>query len=334
MGLALVAGLVLSACHRSPAPASEPALPVAAVEVQTVGSRAFAATEEVVGTVRARLRASIEAKVSGRIQALRVAPGQRVEAGELLAQLDAAEIRARLDQAQALRQLAERDLKRFAELRQQQAVTQQEYDAVEARHRVAQASVAEAEAMLGYTLIVAPFAGVVTRKLAEVGDLAGPGRPLLELEDPARLRLEADVPEALLSKVRLGAAMDVRVASMDARIEGVVGEIAPAADPNTRTFRVKLDLPPAAGLMPGQFGRVAVPVGERSALRVPAASVVRRGQMELVFVVAGGRAELRLVKTGRALDQECELVSGVEAGEAVVVKGAAGLVDGQPVRVP
>jgi RND family efflux transporter MFP subunit len=111
-----------------------------------------------------------------------------------------------------------------------------------------------------------------------------------------------------------------------------VGEIAPAADPGSRTFLVKLDLPSQPGLRAGQFGRVAMPVGETSALRVPASAVVQRGQMELIFVVNDNQARLRLVKTGKRLGDEVELVSGVEAGEKIVAEGAVGLMDGQPVE--
>ncbi len=330
----LAAALLLTGCHRAPEPvASAPALPTLPVRLATVELQRQVVTEEVMGTVRPRLRASIEAKVSGRIERMAAEAGQRVKKDELVAQLDVREIKARLDQALALRQQAERDLERFANLRQQQAVTQQEYDAVEARHRVAQASVIEAETMLGYARITAPFDGVITRKLAEVGDLAGPGRPLAELEDPTDLRLEADVPEALIARIRLGDRLPIRVAALTNEFEGVVSEIAPAADPNSRTLRVKLDLPATPGLMAGQFGRVAVPVADSQALRVPAPAVVVRGQMELVFVVTNQTAQLRLVKTGRQYGNELELLAGVEAGERVVAEGAPALLDGQPVTV-
>jgi hypothetical protein len=96
---------------------------------------------------------------------------------------------------------------------------------------------------------------------------------------------------------------------------------------------VKLDLPGATGLRSGQFGRVAVPVGEASAIRVPAAAVIQRGQMELVFVVVGNQAQLRLVKTGSRIGDEVELVSGLNSGEQVVTENASDLVDGQPVTI-
>lgn len=334
LGLAAFA-LIAAGCHRSgttpsPAPSS---LPAASVKVETIGSETHTATEEVVGTVRAKLRSSLEAKVSGRIETLPVTLGQAVKTGELLVQLDAREIQARLDQAVAVRQQAERELQRFTALLKQEAVTQAEFDAVEARSRVANAGVTEAETMVSYAKVIAPFAGIITRKFAEVGDLASPGRPLVEIEDPAAFRLEADVPEALIGRVKLGARLKVTVATAGPEIEGVVAELAPVSDPASRTFRVKLDLPSTAPLRTGQFGRVAIPMDQTEALRVPATAVVQRGQLELVFVATNGIAQMRLVKTGKRSDSVVELLSGVARGEAVVIEGAGTLLDQQPIQV-
>jgi RND family efflux transporter MFP subunit len=198
---------------------------------------------------------------------------------------------------------------------------------------VADAAATQARTLLGYTRVTAPFAGVITRKYADVGDLASPGKPLLEMEDAHALQLETDVPEAVIGRLVLGDKLGVRVSGVSNEFTGVVSEIAPSADPNSRTFLVKLDLPPTPGLRAGQFGRVAVPVGETSALRVPASAVVQRGQMELLFVVIKGHAQMRIVKTGKRVGDEVELVSGVDAGEQVVVDGATRLTDGQPVEV-
>ena len=330
----LLAQVVLwqTGCHRKPESSSREVLPTVQVRVQTVEAKLHAATEDVVGTVRARLHAALEAKVSGRLENMLVTPGQTVKAGELLAQLDAREIQARLDQALALREQYGRDTERLRGLLAQKAVSRQEFETVESGYRVADAAVTEAETMLGYTKIVAPFDGVVTRKFADVGDLATPGRPLLEIDNPKALRLEADVPESLINRVQLGATLSVRAASEAGDIAGVVSEIAPVADPASRTFNVKLDLPANAGLRAGQFARVTIPVGETRALRLPLSAVVQRGQMELVFVAENRHAQLRLVKTGKRIGNAVELVSGVTVGEQVVVEGASRLRDGQPIE--
>ena len=330
----LSAAVWLSGCGMHPPEAApEPKLPTVTVRVQPVESLKRTATEEVVGTVRPKLSASLSAKVSGTIGQMLVAPGQSVTAGQLLVEIDAREVQARLDQATAIREQTGKDIERFKKLLAQNAVTQQEFDGVQSRFRVAEATVKEAETLLGYTKVTAPFAGLITAKRADVGDLAAPGKPLLELEDPTALRLEADVPEALLNKIKLNTKLGVRVPDANLSLEATVSEISPAADPVSRTSRVKLDLPVTQGLRSGQFGRAAVPVAEVNALRVPAGAVVVRGQMEMGFVVVNQQAQLRLVKTGKHLGQEVEIVSGLSTGEQLVVEGASQLLDGQPVEV-
>ena len=332
ISLALIAA-TLAACGGKKEAAAPEALPPVAVRVAVVEKIARPASEEVVGTVRAKLRAAIEAKVSGRIEALLVAPGQTVKAGELIAQLDAREIQAKLDQALAMREQATRDLARARELMEKRITTQAEFDSVQARERVAVGLAKETETMLGYTRLVAPFNGIVTRKLADVGDLAAPGKPIAEMEDPSALRFEADVPEALIGSVKLGAKLPVRVSAVQTPIEGVVVEMAPVADATSRTFLVKLDLPPTEAARSGQFGRVWVATGESQTIRIPTAALVVRGQMDCVFVAANQHAQLRIVRTGKRTDGEIELLSGINAGESVITESAEQLRDGQPITL-
>ena len=324
---------LLAGCRKTPqelAPTQLESSP-AQVRTFTVVTQSVPAFEEVVGTVRARLRATVEAKASGRILKFPAVLGQKVNAGELLASLDAPEIKARLEQADATQQQAERDWKRVSSLYEQQASTRADYDGAESRLQLARAGVAEARALLDYVEIKAPFTGVVTRKTADVGDLAVPGKPLLELEDPTRLQLEADVPEALAARVHSGARLAMRLGEGDTELLGTVSEMAPNADPVSRTFRVKLDLPENPALMSGEFARLEVPVGETTSLRVPASAVVQRGEMEIIFAVENQRARLHLVKTGRQLKDGIEILSGLDSGDAIVVTNAGQLVDGQAI---
>lgn len=329
----VAAAFALAACHSKKEAARSESLPSVAVRTVVVESKTRPCSEEVVGTVRAKLHAVIEAKVSGRIEALLVAPGQTMQAGDLIAQLDSHEIQARLDQALAMREQATRDLERARELFAKKITTQAEFDGVQARARVATGAATETETMLGYTKVVAPFNGVITRKLADVGDLATPGKPIAEMEDPSALRFEADVPEALIGNVKLGAKLPVRVSAVPKAIEGTVVEIAPAADASSRTFLVKLDLPPTEGVRSGQFGRVWVGTGESQTIRVPAAAVITRGQMETVFVALDKHAQLRIVRTGKHTDDEVELLAGVSPGERVILGDAKSLRDGQPITL-
>lgn len=329
----MLATAALAACGPAPHDALRGTLPTVTVQVQPVEPHARLAVEEVVGTVRAKLRSSVEAKVSGRIEQMLAQPGQTVKGGDLLAQLESVELQARLESARAVREQAEADLRRAKTLVEGSAISRAEFDSMQARARVSAASLQEAETMLGHSRVVAPFAGVVTRKLADVGDLALPGKALLELEDPGALRLEANIPESLIGKLALGQKLEVRASAQDAAVVGVVSEIAPIADPASRTFLAKLDLPAGSGMRSGQFARVAVPIGESRALEVPVTAVVQRGQMEMVFVETNRVAQLRLVKTGKRTGDRVELISGLEQGERVVTAGSAMLRDGQPVDV-
>src|SRR5690348_656898 len=205
---------------------SQPDLPLVQVRTQAVEAKTLASVEEVMGTVRAKLRATIEARTTGRITDLPVVLGQKVKAGELVAQLAAPEIKARLDQAEASLQQAERDAKRISSLFNQQAATRADYEAADSRYLVAKGVVAEARAMMGFVVILAPFDGVVTRKWVDVGDQAAPGKPLIDIEDSSKLQLEADVPEALASRIKPRARMNIRVGQCPVDLLGTIGEIA------------------------------------------------------------------------------------------------------------
>jgi RND family efflux transporter MFP subunit len=308
-------------------------LPAVPVRVQTVENKSRSMTDEVVGTVRAKLHATLEARLSGRIAEMPVSLGDAVQKGQVIARLDAAEVAARLEQAQASLDEADRDWKRVSALFEQQSITRAEYDASQTRQQIAKAAVAEASAMMSYVDITAPFDGVITKKWVDVGDLAAPGKPLLDVEDPSALQFLADVPDTLVGHLKPGDQLAVRIGTDTNEMSGIVAEIAPAADPDSRTSLVKLNLPAAPGLRSGRFGRVAVPVGEVTSIHAPVSAVIQRGQMELVFVATDGHAALRLVKTGQRIGDEVEVVSGLNSGEQVVTQGAAGLTDGQPVSI-
>lgn len=330
---AVVAIGLLASCGKHGAPHDAAAeLPTVRVTVHQTALRQHRISEEIVGTVRSRRQATVEAKVSGRIRRYPVAAGQPVTRGDLVAEIDAGEIAAKAEAAQATLDQALRDLDRYTRLFETRAVTRQDLENVESRARVARAGLAEAESMLGFARVTAPFDGVVTRKLAEVGDLAMPGKPLAAIEAPDELRFEADLPESLLGRVAVGDELPVRFPKMKA-LAAMVSEVAPVADPASRTFRIKLDLPAGSGLRTGMFGRVSVPVAESDALAIPGSAVLQRGQMECVFVIDDGRAWLRLVKTGQPLDGDVEILSGLQAGETIAADPDERMIDGQPVEV-
>ncbi len=320
--------LAFAGCGREHS--APPPLPTVAVQTAEVRVLTELRRTELPGTVRAVERAALAPKVMGSVASLPVTLGQSVKRGDVLATLTANEIGARLAQAEAGLGQARRDLERETGLLAKGASAAETVRSMEDRVRLMEATVAEARTMLTYTTITAPFDGVITRRLVNEGDLAAPGNPLLEMENPTLQRVEVEVPDGLAA-VAVGASAPVRINAIE--FPGRVAEISPALDAVSRTFLAKIDLPAGAAVRSGQFARVAWPAGEGTALVIPAAALTNFGQMERVYVVAEGRATMRLVKSGARHGDQVEILSGLAAGERVVADGAATLRDGQPVEV-
>ncbi len=288
---------------------------------------------ELVGTVAARNRAEIATKVQARIEAIPVGLGSVVAAGDPLAELDMRDIRARVAQAEAIHDQSARDLTRYEELLERKLVSQQEFDRVKSQADISRATLQEAQAMLSYGRVVAPFAGVVTKKMVDLGDLAIPGLPLFTVEESANLRLIVAIPESLQDRVRLGDSLPVIVPSLDTVITGVLTEYSNSADPASRSFEAKVALPSLPGLRAGQYGRLRISSGESPGFFIPTSAIIHRGQLELVFVVTdSSSADLRLIRTGRQLRDRTEILSGLKSNERVIVSGQETLIDGDRIR--
>lgn len=345
--------------------------PPIAVTTAAIAESPLTDVTESGGVVQARTTATIAARVMAPVLAVRVAPGDRVRAGQVLVELDgrdltaqarsavagaaqardgaaaaAAEVRA----ADAALTLARTTHARIAALHAKKSATAQELDeataalaAAEARQAGAAARVQEAASAIeqraaasdaatataGFLRVTAPFDGVVTEKLVEPGNLATPGLPLLRLEDTRAFRLETRVDESRVAAVAPGATVEVAIEGAAGRAEtitGTVAEVSRAFDAGTRSFLVKIDLPPTPGLRSGAFGRARLAGDARNALTVPAQAVVQQGQVTSVYVVEDGVARLRLVRL-----RGSEVLAGLRAGDAVVVSPPAGLRDGRRV---
>ena len=272
-------------------PKKQPSLTTVPVHVFTVTEQEMPSVIEVVGTVQAVERAAIAAKVTGTITEMPIVLGSRVNKGDLLVKISAEEISARFLQAQAQLAQARRNLEREKKLLKKQATTPETVKAMRDMFAIAQAGSRVAKAMLGYTTIKAPFSGVVSRRIAHVGDLATPGTPLLLVENDARLQVITAVPEGLFLNIKAGGHLPIRVPAANLATQGTIAEIAPVADPLSRTSRVKINIDPAPHLHTGQFARISIPEKNVKTLFVPASAIIISGQMEKVFVAAGGRAQ-------------------------------------------
>lgn len=327
---ALLLLLVLAGCGRQAAAPVATAAPAVAVKTAVVAAESRPTLLEVPATVRPAERASIAAKLTGTIATLPLGLGQSVQAGDLLLTLSAPETEARVRQAQAQLAEATRAVDRERTLVSKGVNPPDSLRDAEDRLRYAQAGVAEAEAMLAYATVRAPFAGVITEKHVLPGDLATPGLPLLALESTQHLRAEGTIPERTAAALRIGDPLGVVLDESATPVAGRIEELSAAADVVSRSLLVKVALP-ASVARSGQFVRLQVVAGEHTALLVPAAAVSNYGQMEWVFVIENNRAVLRLVKTGRADGERIEILSGLNAGERIVVAPPSDLRDGAPV---
>lgn len=303
------------------------------VKATEVRQQSKALVDEVVGTVAARTKPVVSAQINGTVVKTLAETGQRVKAGDLLAELASPEADARLSGAKASLELAAREFSRSEQLASGGTISKSAFDQAKATFESAKAALKEAETAVAYKQVLAPIGGVIRSRRVDPGEITLPGKPLFEMEDEQNLRLEANVAESLSAMLRTGARIAVRIDSADRLLTGTLSEITPSADPLSRTFLVRLDLPQTTGVMSGQFGRAFIPAGSAAVLLVPSSAVVPRGQMETVFVVENGTAKLRLVRTGKSSDGMVELLSGVEPGERVVTSGVPRLSDGEKVEV-
>ena len=285
------------------------------------------------GTIRSRSVAQVAAKLLARVVEVRAEVGTAAKAGDVLVVLDDRDVRARVEQARsaldgakAQASQAQADYARVKALLEKEAATARDFEAAEARAKAAQAQVGqaensarEAEVMLAETSVRAPFDGVIAEKLIQAGDTAVPGKPLFVLHDPARLRLEVQVPESCARKASIGMEVRTRIDSLGREVLALIEEISPVADPQSRTFLIKATLPAELELRSGTFGRLLQPCGRKVALLIPASAVTRSGQLEIVRVVEGAEARIRHVRTGKAHEARVEILSGLREGEKVLL---------------
>jgi len=292
------------------------------------------AQDEIMGSVVARNTAEISTKVQARVDRILVDIGSNVSKGALLAELDTRELEAKVQQARAMHEQASQDLRRFETLLAQNAATQQEYDGVKARASVAEAGLREAETFLSYASIAAPFDGVVTRRMIDVGDLVFPGHPTFTLEESGAPRFVVTIAESYRNRIAVGQTVTIAIPVIDTVVTGRVEELSPSADPMSRTFSAKIGLPLLPALRPGQFGRLRLQSeGTDATLFIPRSAWVRRGQLDLVYVVTPEKkAMLRLVRIGRQIDGNLEILSGLREGETVVISDQRDLLDGDLVQ--
>lgn len=329
-------GLALGAWAAGP-----PAAPDAAAQALAtapVTSNGAADVTGFDGVVQAVRQTAVAAQVPGAVVALDVKAGDAVKAGQILLRLDAraaeqtaAAGAAQVQAARATREAATRDFERQKQLFEKNYISQAALDRAEAQYKATQA---EASAQLatagaartqsGFYVVKAPYDGVVSDVAVVLGDMAMPGRPLLTVYDPRRLRISVAVPQLAAARMAPGQPLQLELPGTTAgRITPLKAQWLPTVDPATHTLELRLDLP--AGLLgatPGMFARAWLPLSGSvdARLYVPARAVVRRAELTAVYVAGSeGRPLLRQVRLGRSQGDTVEVLAGVSAGERVVL---------------
>jgi RND family efflux transporter MFP subunit len=346
-GLLAMSVVLLSACSK-PAPSEEP---VRAVKLLTVGVSSLQAEDEFAGEVRPRVESRLGFRVAGKLMRRHVELGQRVQAGQLLAQLDAQDFLLAADAAQAQlgaattnRDLAAADYKRFKELKEQNFISGAELERRDATLKAAQAQVDQARAQLAaqrnqgvYASLVADVAGVVTAVEAEPGQVVSAGMPVVRIAQDGPRDAVFAVPEDKVAGIRAGAPVDVRVWSGSVRLAGKVREVSASADPVTRTYQVKVALegpPPPLGATVSVLLAAPSPRDSQQ-IKLPTSALRQDGKATAVWVLEPASMTVRSQPVElAALDgNEAVVAGGLQPGMRVVAAGVHVLSPGQKVTI-
>lgn len=296
----------------------------------------FPLSVEALGNAKANESVDVRPKVTSTVTAVRLREGQRVEAGEILVELENTEALAQVAAARAALVDSESQYRRTQELYRTRAVAESQLQQLEARRDADRAAVAAAEARLADTVIRAPFAGRVGLRRISLGSLVNPGTVITTLDDTATIKLDFDVAETFISRIVVGLSIVAHsVAWPEEEFRGTVSSIDTRVDPISRTLTVRALIDNESDhLRPGMFLTVTLLKDDVRALVIPEQAVVPERSKQQVFVVGDdGLVELREIKTGRRRPGEVEVLEGLGAGERVIVEGTQKARPGAPVRV-
>ena len=284
------------------------------------------------GTVEPIRYARVGTKVSGRLTEVVAREGAPVEAGQVLAVIDAREEISRVQELSARLQLAASELERTRTLRRAGHVSAAVLDQMETAHAAALAALKGAQARLDEHFITAPVAGTILRSenQLKIGDMAQPGQVLFMVGDATALQIDAEVDEEDILKVADGQEALIRADAFDQQVlRGTVSGITPHGDPIARTYRVYIALPDDTPLVSGMTTEINIVVRrEENALLVPLSAITGSA----VWVVEDGRTQLRPVTLGAVGNMEAEILTGLSEDDIIVVNSAAGIAEGRRVR--
>ena len=342
------AAVLLAACSK-PAPPEEP---VRAVKVITVGTNAFSSSHEYAGEVRAQVESRLGFRVAGKIIKRQAELGQRVKAGQVLANLDPQDYKLAADAARAQvaaaatnRDLAAADFKRYKELKEQNFISGAELERRETTLKAAQAQLEQAQSQLAvqgnqasYAALVADVSGVITAIEAEPGQVVTAGAPVVRIAADGVRDVVFSVPEDKVAAIKVGSPVSIRVWSQTAELAGKVREVAASNDPVTRTYTVKVSVdakePPPLGatvyVVPQAGSVVGAPV-----IKLPTTALRQEGKATAVWVVdkATMTVKPQVIQVATADGNDVVVASGLQPGMLVVSAGVHVLSPGQKVSI-
>ncbi len=309
----------------------------AADELQTITSKRLQMPLEylVDGVVEARQQATLSAEVSGKIESVNFDVDDFVEQGQVVLTIRDREYRAQrqkaraaLDEARANLQDMQLEFKRNQNLRKQKLISQAVLDkasanlkAAQARAASAEANLAQAEEQLGYTVVRAPYSGVVVERHVEQGESVSPGQPIMTGYARGQLRVSANVPQSIIAGLREYGMARVLLLEDGSAVEVTRITIHPFANPRNHSFPVRLDLPEIEqGLFPGMLVKVALKTGTTERLLLPQQAVVSRAEVNAVYVLdKTGRLSFRQVRPGNRMGDQVEILAGLDEGETIAL---------------
>ena len=330
-------------------PQNETAVPV---EVATAESAPGSSMTSFAGSIKSNNQANLSTIVMGTITEVSVTVGDRVSQGDILARIKDDQIRAKKNQieanmvqARANLENTEKNYNRIKNLYAENSATSKELDDISTMYDIAKANVEALEAslnevneMLAYTVIRAPFDGVISRKNVSEGDMAAPGQPLLSIVDPGTLKVTANVPERWITGIAEGDTVSVSVSA--AGIEAtsaVLTAVSEAGDPMSSQYAIEARFTNSSDLSrlkTGMFAEVSIAAGGDDALFIPQSALVERGQLTGIFTISdANRTLLRWVRTGNSSGETVEILTGLTPGEQYIVSAGQNLQQGQLIEI-
>ncbi|AZZ99802.1 efflux RND transporter periplasmic adaptor subunit [Pseudoalteromonas sp. R3] len=329
LAVAWMAGLF----NRATPPGEKRLTPAPQLTTHVVEQRLVHDVEEIPGSVIAKHNTVVASRVLAQLKSLTVRSGDTIQAGQLIATLDDADLRAQLRAVKAQQQAnlaqltqARKQLARAQALQLKGLVAHNQVDEwqtqvneLTARESVLQQQYRGAEVALSYTQVKAPISGTLVARLQEPGAMLNPGSPLVSIYNPAQLQVEVSVRERLLTELTVGARHQISIPAAEATQYATISELVPVADSGARSFTVKLDMQWMQGVIPGMYAMLKLPVAPRPAVLIPKSLVQQYGQLSKVEVLHNGQVQSRFIRLGNEYGDEVEVVSGLLAGEHLVM---------------